>query len=274
MRKAILPSLALIAVTSVFLTACQQNTAQQPIDLNGKNAQGNSQATVNIIDNSASREETAIPANQGKTEEKIQKKTTSSNIDITYPLSGNQLADQDLKTTMEQQVANFEQLAEDPLPADAGYTNALIGKYEKTRYSDQIISIKMSFSEFTGGAHPNTYYVTKTYDLGSGKSLNLSDLFTPGSDYLKQLSTLSSAQLIANSEYLQGLPADQRESDDSTRWIKEGTAATEDNFRSWGLEGKTLNIYFPPYQVASYAEGEHQVKIPLSEFKKLSSVLK
>jgi hypothetical protein len=47
--------------------------------------------------------------------------------------------------------------------------------------------------------------------------------------------------------------------------FEEGFAPTEENFQNWYLDGDTLVIQIPPYQVAAYVAGSFEVRIPLAE---------
>lgn len=125
--------------------------------------------------------------------------------------------------------------------------------------SPSTISYAFSIYSDTLGAHPNGFFRTFTFDAKTAKSLALSDLFKPGSDYLSAISSLSRTMLTK--QLGEFADADM---------IKPGTTADEDNFQNFVLDGQTLTILFPPYQVAAYAAGPQTVKIPLSQ---LSDIL-
>jgi hypothetical protein len=126
-----------------------------------------------------------------------------------------------------------------------------------TPYSgSHTISYVFNIYEDTLGAHPNTYFHTFTFDMQSGKSLNLADVFVSGSDYLNQLSTLSRAALTKQ----QGSNAD-------SSMITNGTTSTTENFQNFVIDGKDFVIIFPPYQVAPYSLGTQTVRIPLADLK-------
>lgn len=114
------------------------------------------------------------------------------------------------------------------------------------------LSIIMTGSEYSGGAHPAAIYRTYVFDLAAGKFLALQDLFEPGSDYLNLLSSSALGKIAK----LNIGDAD---------WNRNGTAPQAENFRFFWLADDGLHILFPPYQVASYAEGEHEVVLPPGE---------
>ena len=122
------------------------------------------------------------------------------------------------------------------------------------------ISYEFGVYEDTLGAHPNTNYHTFTFNTQTGKSLELSDLFVSGSSYLNTLSTLSRTSL-----------AKQLGSDGDSSMISDGTKPSLENFQNFVIDGNDFVIIFPQYQVAAYAFGPQEVRIPLTELK---SVLK
>lgn len=110
----------------------------------------------------------------------------------------------------------------------------------------------------TGGAHPNTYYRTFTFDKKTGEALSMHDLFTEGSPYLETLSKASRAKLLP-------LIAERTQSQISevdTDYIASGTMAEEDAFQNFYLEGDALVLVFPPYQVGPYVLG--MIELPIS----------
>lgn len=140
---------------------------------------------------------------------------------------------------------------------DQGRKYALSDNY--TPYAgSQTISYVFNIYEDTLGAHPNTYFHTFTFDLKTGQSLMLSDLFVPGSNYLTELSTLSRAALAKQ----EGADVDQMS-------LISGTAPTSDNFQNFAIDGTDLVLTFPPYQVAAYSLGTQTVRIPLAQIKSL-----
>lgn len=124
----------------------------------------------------------------------------------------------------------------------------------KTVASGRYLSVIMTGSEYSGGAHPAAIYRTYVFDLAGGKFLELEDLFAPGSDYLAELSSSTLAEIAKL-----GIG--------DAAWNKNGTAPQAENFQFFWLADDGLHILFPPYQVASYAEGEHEIMIPFSHLK-------
>jgi hypothetical protein len=136
---------------------------------------------------------------------------------------------------------------------------AALGSYVDVRYNvtyadSHLISIFFSIYWYSAGAaHPNSYSVTLNYDLDSGRALDLSDVFKPGSKYLETLANYAMREL--------------RRADRLT--FPEGAEPTPDNYRSWNVLPDGLRINFDDYQVTPHAVGPQQVVVPYSELKSL-----
>lgn len=117
-----------------------------------------------------------------------------------------------------------------------------------TRYRNPaLISGLLTFSEFTGGAHPNPWLVSVNFDLAGGRELTLGQLFRPG--HLQVLSRYAVAELEKRD-----LPE-----------ARVGAAPKAENFSVWTLGPQGLTLVFPPYQVGPYAAGTQEVLVPWKE---------
>jgi peptidoglycan-N-acetylglucosamine deacetylase len=131
--------------------------------------------------------------------------------------------------------------------------------YETTNHSDDVISIVYTISEYTGGAHPNSYFRTFTFNLTENELIEFDDLFIEGASPLETIAPLVQADLTEQ----MGEFAD-------AEWIERGTGEDPLNYQNFALTEDELIFYFPPYQVAAYAAGTFEVRIPLSD---LSGIL-
>jgi hypothetical protein len=142
-----------------------------------------------------------------------------------------------------------------------------VGSYYESEYvvtlaAHDLVSVAFGVSTYgEGAAHPNHNTTVFNYDLRAGKQLKLADLFKPNSDFLKVISDYAIKDLT---EQIRGETSGD---DPDTDWIREGAGPKEENYKSWNLSPKGLEINFDPYQVASYAAGPHEVVIPLSALK-------
>jgi Protein of unknown function (DUF3298) len=122
------------------------------------------------------------------------------------------------------------------------------------------VSYVYQIYEDTLGAHGNTYYRTFTFDTNTGAAIELGDLFTGTAPYLERLSTQARADLPGIIRAASGSDADMAE-------IKAGTQPEEDSFQNFAIDGSTLRLIFPPYQVGPYSIGTVIDPIPLATFK-------
>lgn len=118
--------------------------------------------------------------------------------------------------------------------------------------SPDLISVAFNVSPYyAGAAHPQHYSMVLNYDLKAGRTLQLSNLFKPRSNHLQVISDYA----------IKALKKELGAESDS-EWIATGAAPDSKNYKSWNITSRGLSITFDPYQVASYAEGEHIVVIP------------
>jgi hypothetical protein len=129
-------------------------------------------------------------------------------------------------------------------------------KYQRFQSADdRLMSYEYDIYVDTGGAHPNTYFKTFVFDR-DGTMLKLADLFTPSS-YLERLAATSTAQIMNDL-------GTRLKVDPTGALFADGLTPKEENFSNFVIDGDTLVLLFPPYQVAAYAAGPFEVRIPLS----------
>lgn len=187
-------------------------------------------------------------------------------IDVRYPLISGLSAQADATFNSESKkraievASEFEQEAREAYkeaPEAAGLSaQSLIVDFETKHLSQRLLTLLIHGSEYTGGAHPNSFYYILAIDPKSGRKIPVEDFFS-GPKYLEQLSRLSAEALNKRTEEL----------NTDSKWITEGTAPKADNFDViWpGEDG--LYILFTPYQVAPYSSGATSIIIPYSKLK-------
>lgn len=126
-----------------------------------------------------------------------------------------------------------------------------------SEYED-ITSVHLTVYSYTGGAHyireDKSYYFKK--DVGEEVDLTH---FLVELDSLKRLADVSYSYIL---KY--GAENDLNFLEDT---VREGTEATFENFSHFTFMQSGLEILFPPYQVASWADGEIRIVIPYNELK-------
>ena len=195
-------------------------------------------------------------------------------VDITYPAQLSLATDASVKAerTIEQSLADdIAQFKKDGdfanltaadaqtqgLGADRKY--ALGATYEKYESANTVSYVFLVYED-TLGAHPNSFYSTFTFDK-KGILLQLSDIFKPGSNYLSVLSPLAYKSVVSQLTAKEGTTPGSDELDTA----RVGTEPSPEALQFYYIDGNTLHLLFPPYQVAAYAAGAFDVPIPMSE---------
>jgi hypothetical protein len=122
---------------------------------------------------------------------------------------------------------------------------------------DRLLSLRRWVYTYTGGAHGSTTMQPATFDLSSGRLIQLKDLFTPGSAYLSVIADEARAQLrVQLADLVKGGGA-------PLTWLLEGSAPADRNYGGWAISRAGLEITFAQYQVADFVSGMPSVTIPL-----------
>lgn len=135
----------------------------------------------------------------------------------------------------------------------------------KTTSGTRTVSYIFTVFTDTLGAHPNTSFRTFTFDTNTGAQLALGDLFLPDSSYLERLSIRSRNELARTIADRTGT------SDVTNSMLVSGTEPVAENFQWFRIEGSSLVLVFPPYQVGPYVLGTLEVSLPLVQ---LGEILK
>ena len=179
-------------------------------------------------------------------------------ISLYYPIFGNDSVDAKIRQWATARVEQFQQqvAGEGQRTSEGGQNNRqweLSGNFEVTSPTPNIVSVLFSIYSYTGGSHGSLDLVSQSYDLSDGHSLALADIF--GEPFVG-VSVLSK---LARQELKKKL-GDSADED----MIKSGTEPLPENFTLLSLTPKGLYLDFPPYQVASWADGRQRLFIPLA----------
>jgi uncharacterized protein DUF3298/peptidoglycan-N-acetylmuramic acid deacetylase PdaC-like protein len=166
---------------------------------------------------------------------------------------------QELRNLVTKEVNEFKSYFTEPQERTGPTGSYYESEYWATLATNEVVSLAFGISTYgEGAAHPNHNTLVFNYDLNAGRVLKLSDLFKPNSGYLSVISRYTIEELKKKFS-----------PDPDMEWIEKGAGASEENYKAWNLTLSGLQITFDPYQVASYAEGEHTVVIPYSVLKNL-----
>lgn len=195
----------------------------------------------------------------------IAKSTDQYDVEVHYPRSGLAAVDTAVSGWATGLVDDFVNQAEEDFASFANdndrpnWTYSLDLNYEVARNDGEMFVVGFQEDIFTGGAHPNHDIETFNFLMPDGWQVFLPEIFDPPA--LDRISQLAIADLKS-----QWSGEDAMSDDD---WLNTGAGAQWSNFRDFLLLADTLIIDFPPYQVAAYAAGPQEVRIPLSKLKGL-----
>ena len=177
-------------------------------------------------------------------------------VNISYPQTGNPVADAELAIWAQEQAAAFTDAVRlIPTPPPIPYELSI--SHETVLTPSRIFSIVFFISTAMGGPHPEPGLATFTYDKRDGRRLSYADLFMSQEGLTQTFSDICHEAL---SERLGNRAVESM--------LKAGTAPDMANFDLFVLVKEGIRIYFPPYQAASYSEGYLDVSIPLGELVK------
>lgn len=129
--------------------------------------------------------------------------------------------------------------------------------YTPVRMDDVVISLSGKSSSYAGGAHPNHWLHSVTYEPGTGKVLTLADILENAGN----LDWLCSYVLDA----LSNLGEDYFLFDDYVQVVKTRFTPDGAGYSSWYLSGTGLALYFSTYEIAPYAAGDIVIEVPYTE---------
>lgn len=132
-------------------------------------------------------------------------------------------------------------------------------------FSNDLLSVRFELgSYYAGAAHPNSVTHTLNLWLAQTKELTLIDIFKPKKPYLEAISKICVSELH-RSRYSADAPTSVgRPLDKLDDWIVSGAGPEHNNFKKFLLVKGGIRIVFDPYEVGSYAEGRHEVLVPLA----------
>ncbi len=113
----------------------------------------------------------------------------------------------------------------------------MIGNYEIKTNNRGVLSLSLTVYSFAGGAHGHTITRSLTFDVKTGKQYLLSELFKPGSNYVKILSEMINKKLVEWDVPL----------------IEDFTQIRTD--QDFYIADHSLVIYFQLYELTPYAYG-------------------
>jgi len=122
-------------------------------------------------------------------------------------------------------------------------------KYEVYSYKN-LKSVLLTSWSYTGGAHGNTLLYSYCFDPFTQKFLTASEA---SGIPLSQIALRTRMELTGNPDLKDYITDDE--------WFMEGSAPTDENYRTFVMSDKGITVFFEPYQVAPYAVGVLQATL-------------
>lgn len=134
-----------------------------------------------------------------------------------------------------------------------------------TLFGTSTLTYVFTIYNYTGGAHGGTYIAAYTLDeygkVYSTEEILPTDKLEKINQFVfEEIQKQRKARLSSGDSGLSKSEIDEQLKDDT--WVKEGTAPTRENYSVVWPEGSDVVVNFGQYQVASYAEGMYEVKVP------------
>ena len=152
--------------------------------------------------------------------------------------------------------------ADENLPVYRGYFEESGGMFEDPFYSEstakvlradnRAVSILVSASEFTGGAHPMYGYGGDNFDPETGERLHFADVVKDQQKFF-QLCDEKIPELYPDSAEYLVKPSEAMEGEDLT------------DYEGWTVDYEGVTVYFNPYHIGSFADGAQVIRIFFDE---------
>jgi peptidoglycan-N-acetylglucosamine deacetylase len=144
-----------------------------------------------------------------------------------------------------------------------GEHNALSISASTTLNSAEFISVILTITGFTGGAHGFTYHRSFLHELRTQKNITFLEYLA-----LNNFDTDSMQRAVRTQAGKEMLKRSEQTSlsDDDTAWLFNGTSATssDSNYSATALTSPTTAlVYLDPYQVAAYVYGGFEIPVVL-----------
>lgn len=178
-------------------------------------------------------------------------------VQFDFPVTNNEGINQTIKSFVDETVDAFIKEVEqfEPFPTMEGRQYTMRGWFEP-HLDTPFNTIMFSVAVDTGGAHPNQFIYTKTFDQ-SGKEVGINDVITVLYGVDTTLATIAEqARTILYQELGDAAEAG---------WVDDGTQPSEEHFADFYTDQGTLVVLFEPYAIGPYVWGARYVRIPQAE---------
>ncbi len=195
-------------------------------------------------------------------EVKVEEEAPQYKLNVSYPgfyglsaASREAAVNSAIKAKIDQSIGAFKDASREAVDISPEIKSELKIDYEIVYLGPTIASVKFRESTYVeGDAHPLSIFWSFNYNFRDNREIVLAQLFNPESNYLRELSRISSESL-----------KDQLKEYYLEESVEFGTSPEADNFSTFFLARDRLIIIFNAYSVAPYAAGSQRVEIPYDE---------
>lgn len=129
-------------------------------------------------------------------------------------------------------------------------------KIQIRRADERILSFDVEISEYTGGAHGDTYYHGKSFDVATGKELTLEDVVTDKSRLPE----------VIVQELQKKYPADMFFDGYEEQIVSSFQNESPEYAPTWTVDRCGLVFYYAHYELAPYSAGTLEVIVPFAQY--------
>ncbi|OPJ57069.1 WG repeat-containing protein [Alkalithermobacter paradoxus] len=189
-------------------------------------------------------ENTIIPLNNKY--EVIQEKFNPNRDYLVYYPRINGMKDNEKQNSINENLKNMSKVKE--ISSDIQLEYNYLGDFVVEFFKNNLVSLNLhGYEYYFGAAHGMPSKIYAHIDLENGKMYTLEDLFKKDSAYVKIISDIINYEIKNNEEYSYVFP-------DTFEEIRKD--------HTFYIDENALYIYFTPYEIAPYAAGFPQFRIP------------
>lgn len=246
----------LLTIASLFLiTGCNNVSAPTPTP----STQSNQETT---------KPQATEEAKASVETKEIKETDPNGPITVKYPHTSSAKINKPIKEFVDQAVSDFKKDAVPTDPETGASPNALDIAYSTIPFNNDIVTFKYDIYINTGGAHPNSYTFTQTFDLKTGTEYTNADILgTQEAISIVSMQAIDMLKENIEKSLNEAMETTEELDEATTTWILNGAGPDPSNYQALAVTPSELIIYFNPYQVAPYAAGPQEVHLPMSKVK-------
>ncbi|WP_323755514.1 DUF3298 and DUF4163 domain-containing protein [Roseivirga sp.] len=160
----------------------------------------------------------------------------------------------DFKLLIEEMSLEYEKILDENKDYKTGWLLEISS--DIIHQDSSFISTATTIFTFTGGAHPNSMQVYRSYDLTTGKVLELGDILVEG--YEEELNKLAEIEFRMDKKIPPSEPLDEQ-----GYFFEDGQFQLNTNF---AIMNKSLLFYYNAYEIGPYSMGPTELELKLTDY--------